>query len=300
MYYHSYNYIPGNKVEKSYFCYYNYMSIYTTYKDKTIVVAGGASGIGEHIVRQLSVFAGTLVVMDRNKKAGKALTEELAGNVIFESVEMTDANAVKRILNRVNKKHGDIDYFFNTAGSFLGGEMRDTPVEDWYKITESNLSPIFNATSAVYEIMQKNGHGHIINTASSAGLFPVPVMSIYGATKHAVVGLTLGLRIEAKTLNIKVSVVCPTIVETPLYDTAMYDGVDKDQALHYLKNRAKIQQPNKAARRIIESTSKNRAIIHTSFSTRLGWALYRLSPSLYITSSRRFINLYRRTWRLKK
>jgi short-subunit dehydrogenase len=275
-------------------------SIYSTYKDKIIVVAGGASGIGEHLVRQLSVFAKIVIIMDRNKKASVRISKELSGEVAIEPVEMTNTKDVQRVLKRVNKKYGQIDYFFNTAGSFLAGEMRDTPVEDWHKITEINLQPIINGTAAIYDIMQANGHGHIINVASSAGLFPVPAMSIYGSTKYAVVGLSLGLRIEAKTLNINVSVVCPTIVETPLYDTAIYDGVDKSKALNFLKHNARVQQPQKTASRIIASTAKNRAIIHTARSTRLAWALYRFSPQLYIVASRRFITLYRKTLRTAK
>ncbi|MDB5180722.1 MAG: oxidoreductase [Candidatus Saccharibacteria bacterium] len=271
-------------------------SIYTAYKDKIIVVAGGASGIGEHIVRQLSVFAKTVIIMDRNKKAGTTIAKDLASEVFVEQVEMKDTKDVQKVLNRINSKYGPIDYFFNTAGTFLAGEIRDTPVEDWHLIAERNLQPIINGTATVYEIMRDNGHGHIINVASAAGLFIVPAMSIYGATKAAVVSLSLGLRLEAKTLNIKVSVVCPTVVETPLYETAMYDGIDKEKALDYLK-KSKAQQPQKAARRIIEATAKNKAIIHTAHSTLFAWALYRFSPTLYIATARRFVTLYRKSLR---
>jgi short-subunit dehydrogenase len=271
-------------------------SIYSAYKDKVIIVAGGASGIGEHLVRQLSAFAKLIIILDRNKKAGIALTKLLAGNVEFQYVEMTDTSAVAKVLQSIDVDH-TIDYFFNTAGSFMAGEIRDTPTKDWQQITDINVQPIINATSAIYSIMLKNKHGHIINFASSAGLFPVPVMSLYGATKFAVVGMTLGLRMEAKTLKVKVSVVCPTIVETPLYDTAMYEGLDTKKALHFLKNKAKPQQPGKAARRTIEAVAKNKAVIHTSSSTKWGWAMYRISPSLYMALAQRFFKAYRHSWR---
>jgi len=278
-------------------------TIYAAFKDKVIIVAGGASGIGEHLVRQLSSFGKTVIILDRNKKAGaslaKELTTEITGDVIFETIEMTDSKAVSKLLNNLNSKYGPIDYFFNAAGIFMAGEMRDTPVENWHKVMEGNLQPIINGTTSVYEIMQNNGHGHIINFASAAGLFPVPIMSIYGATKHAIVGLTLGLRIEAKTLNIKASVVCPTVVNTPLYDTAIYNNVDIQKALRTLKN-PKIQKPELAASRIIKATAQNKAVIHTAFSTKLGWALYRISPELYISASRRFITKYRKSERLRK
>lgn len=205
---------------------------------------------------------------------------------------MKDSKATKKLLTRLNSTYGPIDYFFNTAGIFMAGEMRDTPVENWHRVMESNIQPIINGTAFIYEIMQKNGHGHIVNFASAAGLFPVPIMSIYGATKHAIVGLTLGLRIEAKTLNIKVSVVCPTIVNTPLYDTAIYNNFKKSKALQFFKN-DKIQKPELAASRIIRLTAQNKAIIHTALSTHLGWMLYRFSPSLYTAGAQRFIKMYR-------
>jgi len=274
-------------------------TIYKAFKSKVIVIAGGASGIGEHLVRQLSSFGKTVIIIDRNKKAGAHLTKVLAGNVVFEAIEMTNSKEVEKLLIRLNKKYGPIDYFFNAAGIFMAGEMRDTPVENWHKVMDSNLQPILNGTASIYEIMRKNGHGHIINFASAAGLFPVPIMSIYGATKHAIVGLTLGLRIEAKTLNIDVSVVCPTVVNTPLYDTAIYNNLKKSKALNMFKN-SKVQKPKLAASRIIRATARNKAIIHTAVSTRLGWAVYRLSPSLYILGARRFIGVYRKNLRDKK
>jgi len=181
----------------------------------------------------------------------------------------------------------------------MAGEMRDTPVKNWHKVMESNLQPIINGMTAVYDIMQKNGHGHIINFASAAGLFPVPVMSIYGSTKFAIVGMSLGLRIEAKSLGIKVSVACPTIVNTPLYDTAIYNGVNVPKALTFFKKRT-IQKPGLAASRIIAATAKNKAIIHTAASTRFGWAVYRFSPSLYMAGARRAIKLYRENGRTAK
>jgi len=278
------------------------MTIYTAFKDKVIIVAGGASGIGEHLVRQLSAFGKTVIILDRNKKAGnelvKELTNDITGEVIFESIEMNDTKKVTAVLNKLNKTYGPVDYFFNTAGSFMAGEMRDTPVENWLKITEMNLPPQINGAAVMYEIMQQNGHGHIINFASAAGLFPVPIMSIYGSTKFAIVGMSLGMRIEAKTVNINVSVACPTVVNTPLYDTATYNNVKKEKALALFRG-TKIQTPEKAASRIIKATASNKAIIHTASSTRLGWALYRFSPSLYVASSRRFIKLYRKSLRDK-
>lgn len=193
---------------------------YKKFHDRIVVIAGGASGMGEHTARKLSSVAKTIIILDRNSVAGNGLLRGLGESSEFYELEMKNSTDVQDTLSAIVQKHGIIDYFFNFAGSFLAGEIRDTPVKEWGAIFDNNLKPIINATTSVYEIMQKNGGGHIINVASAAGLFPTPVMNIYGATKSAVISLTLGLRVEARKFNIDVSVVCPTVVDTPLYETA--------------------------------------------------------------------------------
>lgn len=269
----------------------------TKYENKVIVVAGGASGMGEQIVRQAHKASQVTIVLDHNASAGKKLASELGDQVIFTELEMTDTTAVRQVLTEIDNSYDGIDYFFNCAGSFMAGEIRDTPIEDWNNIFANNIEPVANATTAIYELMQKNKHGSIITLASSAGLFPVPVMNIYGATKSAVVSLMLGLRMEAKSFGVNVSVVCPTIVDTPLYDRATYAGVDKKKALDYLRKKSNVQQPDRAARQILKKAAKNRAIIHTSFSTYFAWSAYRISPTLYMYFVRKIFTSYRRSLR---
>jgi NAD(P)-dependent dehydrogenase (short-subunit alcohol dehydrogenase family) len=267
------------------------------YGDKVVIIAGGASGIGEQLAKQLHAFGAQVVVLDRNEKAGAKLAATLKGLDFFK-VDLKNLDLLRRSFRQLAKQRGVIDYFFNCAGTFLAGEMRDTPIEDWHRITESNLHPMWNGTSVAYQTMLKQGRGHIINIASSAGLFPVPVMSIYGATKAAVVGMTLGLRTEARSLGINVSVICPTIVNTPLYDTALYAGVDRKKAIHILKTSKGIQMPDVAAARILKRVAKNKAIIHTSASTYSLWLLYRLSSELYRTAASRILSIYRKSFRI--
>ena len=85
------------------------MTIYTAFKDKVIIVAGGASGIGEHLVRQLSAFGKTIIILDHNKKAGSQLavelTNDITGAVIFEAIEMNDTKKVATLLNKLNKTY---------------------------------------------------------------------------------------------------------------------------------------------------------------------------------------------------
>lgn len=263
-----------------------------SFDNKIVVIAGGTSGMGEQVAYQLAPLAKIIIILGRNKLKGERIAKKSGNRIKFMPLEMIDGEAVFQTLRTINETLGPIDYFFNFAGTFLAGEIRSTPIEDWHAIYMNNIDPIVNGTAAIYEIMRKNNHGYIINVASAAGLFPVPLMNIYGSTKSAVVSLTLGLRNEARAFNIKVSVVCPGIVETPLYDTAKYDGIDKRKALTLLKDRLRVQQPEKAAQKIIASVHRNKAIIHTTFATRIAWSLYRFSPILYSFFAQKALTYY--------
>jgi len=266
------------------------------FKDKIIIVAGGASGIGREIVRQLAINDAKIVIVDRDLENGTSLQAELEEyTVAFQQSDMTNASEVEKLFDSVFQEYGRIDYVFNSAGNFMGGEIRDTPLENWQAVIQNNIWAVYNGTHYAYQIMLIQKYGHIINFASAAGLFPVPGMGIYGSTKFAIVGLSEALRHEAKSLGIKVSTVCPTVVDTPLYDTAIYNKVNIQKAL---KKRSKLQTPEFAAQRVLKGVSKNRAIIHTAGSTRIGWWIYKFAPWLYDISAQRIIGMYRKNFRM--
>lgn len=263
------------------------------FSGSVVVVTGGASGIGKEIVKQLVPTGAVLIVVGRNRKTGKQFLKEMKNNgraIDFEHVDMVNKKDVQAMFKRIIKKYGRIDYFFNNAGAFLGGEMRDSKIEDWHSITENNILSTMNGTHFAYQHMIEQETGHIVNVASAAGLFPVPAMGIYGASKYAIVGLTHELRNEAKALNVKVSVVCPTVINTPLYNSAIYARVDAAKAL---ASRRRLQTPEVAAKRIIRGVKRNKATIHTSIATQLGWMLYRIAPGLYNIGARRVLKVYR-------
>lgn len=271
------------------------------YTNSVVVIAGGASGIGEHIARQLVGIAKAIIIIDRDEAKAKALLLSLAQDtVLFLHVDAGNEVEMRDAVQHIISRHGSLDVFINLAGSFMAGEMRDTPLTNWRFIYEENMAPILTATEVVYAHMRQQGHGVIANTASAAGLFPVPAMQLYGSTKSAIVSLTLGLRMEAKDFNIDVSVICPTIIDTPLYDRATYNRVNKQRALKLLRDDTSIQQPSKAAARIIKGIAKNQPVIHTAFSTMIGWTIFKISPRFYELSARRVLKRYRSSLRVKE
>lgn len=259
------------------------------YQNSIVVIAGGTSGIGAQLAAQLQGVAKIVIVLDRVEPSDTAVS--------FVHVDLNDAESIHAALQNIVINYGSIDYFFNAVGSFMAGEIRDTTAGQWLESMHDNYAPVANATEAIYEHMRSQGSGHIVTLASSAGLFPVPVMSLYGATKSAVVTAMLGLRMEAELFGVKVSVVCPTVVDTPLYDRATYAGLKKETALHFLRSRSSVQKPDETARQILKKTAKNRAVIHTAASTYWAWMLYRISPALYMRVAQKAFRRYRKELR---
>lgn len=265
------------------------------YKDKTAVVTGGTSGIGRELAIQLNDAGATVVIIDKDALKGVESTD-LSSMARFIQADMADPVQAENAFKEIKSFSSTIDYVFNNAGIFMGGEIRDTPLKNWKPVVDNNIWAVANGTHFAYQAMLQQGFGHIVNIASATGIFPVPGMGIYGSSKYAIVGLGGVLRVEAKKLGIKVSTACPTIVDTPLYDTATYNGVDVPRAL---KARITFQTPDVTARRILKGVRKNKAIIHTAHSTLFAWIVFRVSPSLYMASAQRVVTMYRNKLRKK-
>ena len=178
------------------------------------------------------------------------------------------------------------DYLFANAGVSLGGPTHELSRDHWDRIIDVNLNGVVNGLLAVYPAMVDRGFGHIVVTASGAGLVAPPFVTSYAATKHAVVGLALGLRPEAALHGVMVSVLCPGAVETPILDRAPADDlptmatetVTARQYLTLLKQ--KPVAADRFARIALDGVVRRRAIIAVPASTRSLWYLHRLSPAL--------------------
>ena len=124
-------------------------------------------------------------------------------------------------------------------------------------------------TPAAYPIMVGQGFGHIVNTSSAAGLVPMPLNAPYSTAKHAVVGLSLSLRLEAADLGVKVSAVCPGYVRTPIFDTAVTVNLPRELASRP-PGRIKWMEAAQAARVILDGVARNQAVI--AFPAYIRWA----------------------------
>ena len=197
------------------------------FNGKTAIVTGAASGMGRAITLKLLSLGATVMASDVNEPGLAALAADSdgTGTLLTARLDVTDRAAFSALITQVAAEHGGLDYLFNNAGIAITGEFKDNVEADWQRTIEINQMGVLYGTHAAYEVMRGQGSGHIVNTASIAGLMPAPMLTLYAMTKHAVIGLSLSLREEAKAYGVRVSAVCPGIVETNIV------GVDQMQKL---------------------------------------------------------------------
>jgi NAD(P)-dependent dehydrogenase (short-subunit alcohol dehydrogenase family) len=188
----------------------------TRFSGATAIVTGGASGIGRALSEALARRGAPVVVADRNADGAAEVARAIVaagGSARSEALDVTDAAAVERLVDETAREHGRVDLMFNNAGIAIIGEETDVSLDDWRKVVDVNLWGVVHGIRAAYPRMVRQGSGHIVNTASLAGLSPAPFEISYTATKYAVVGLSRALRAEAAAHGVKVSVVCPGFIQ---------------------------------------------------------------------------------------
>lgn len=242
------------------------------FSDRIAIVTGGASGIGRALCYELGKQGASVIAADINETGVQSTVQ-----AILESGGRA-SGAVRDLIEGTAARFKRLDLVFNNAGIGIAGELCDMTPEHWRRIIDINLMGVIYGTDAAYRVMLRQGFGHIVNTASLAGLIPTPFTCAYAATKHAVVGLSTALRYEAALHNVRVSVVCPGVVKTEIFDNAQILTERKfDPSEHF----PFMMDVTKAARKILAGVRSNRAVITFPVSARLSALVYRIAPALF-------------------
>jgi NAD(P)-dependent dehydrogenase (short-subunit alcohol dehydrogenase family) len=263
------------------------------FTDKIVVITGGASGIGRALGEELGRSGARVILADINADLLSETGDQLIASgyqVATAALDVRNFEAVKRLIEETAREHGRIDYLFNNAGIAVAGEVRDVSLDDWRGVIDTSLYGVVHGVVAAYPIMLKQGSGHIINTASLAGLIPASGEVSYSAAKYGIVGLSHSLRAEAADLGVRVSVVCPGFIQTPIFHTSEVVKLDRERLLAEIP---KAMPADQCARDILRGVERNKATIVVTASGKVFWRLYRYTPWLLNLLFRRSVRKMR-------
>lgn len=187
---------------------------------KTVVVTGGASGIGKATVEEFLREGASVVVVDRSEDGVAEVRKELKAKghePLMLVGDVTSASDVARMVGDIMGKYGRIDVLFNNAGILVEGTVEQVSEADWDRIMSVNVKGPFLMSKAVVPVMLAQGAGAIVNNASCSGLVGDRGAVAYNTSKGAVVLMTKCLALDYADKGLRVNCVCPGEIETPMF-----------------------------------------------------------------------------------
>jgi NAD(P)-dependent dehydrogenase (short-subunit alcohol dehydrogenase family) len=249
-----------------------------TFAGKQAIVTGAGSGIGAALCRALAAAGAEVLCTDIDGDAAARTAAPLGAR--SARLDVTDAAAVQATVDEEVDRAGRLDLMFNNAGIAWGGDTELLTLDQWNAIIDINIRGVVHGVAAAYPQMVKQGHGHLVNTASMAGLTAAGQLTSYVMSKHAVVGLSLALRSEAAGRGVGVLAVCPGAVETPILDKGAVGGfVGRD---FFVKGQGlKVAYaPDRLARETLRAVTHNKALLVKPRLAHGQWLLARVAPGL--------------------
>jgi NADP-dependent 3-hydroxy acid dehydrogenase YdfG len=182
--------------------------------NKTILVSGASSGIGEATVRELAAAGARLFIGARRTERLQALADELGPQIAWQALDVTDPASFDAFADAAEARFGRIDALINNAGVMPLSPLAALKRDEWTRMIDVNIHGVLNGIAAVLPRFVAQGGGHVVNVASIGAHLVVPTGAVYCATKYAVWAITEGLRQEHD--EIQTTIISPGVVATEL------------------------------------------------------------------------------------
>ena len=245
---------------------------------RVALITGASSGIGRATALALGAVGVRVALVARRERQLAEARDAIArcgGTAMAVAADVTDAVSVGRAVDGCVSVFGQLDVLVNSAGVGLFAAVEETDPADLRAVLDVNVVGTFHATKAALVVMRRQGHGHIVNVASTAGRRGSPYVGAYCASKFAVVGLTESLRVELLGSGIDVTLVCPGATRTPFFDVAVR------RTRHHAGLVGPVETAEAVAARIVDVVRRPRAeIIAQPVRRRLLFGLNLVAPRL--------------------
>lgn len=248
---------------------------------KVVVVTGAGSGIGRATALAFGREGAIVHAADLDGGSAEATAAMLSGRGRAHTVDVTDPEAVAALADAVYARDGRVDVLHNNAGIGVSGDVEVIPLSDWRKVVEVNVMGVVHGVHAFLpRMLAQDGGGHIVTTASLAGLVATPSLTPYAMTKHAVVGLTESLEAEVGPRGVHVSAICPGIINTPITRATSMHGAlapKQERIIRFYERFG--ASPDVVADAVLDAVRRRTLIRPVPRAhVNLGWYLRRVHP----------------------
>ncbi len=253
------------------------------FTEKRVFITGAASGLGRALAIKFAGMGWKIAIADIHLERlaeTKELVEKIGAATLVIECDVTDPKALKSAAEQIDKAWDGVDIIFNNAGIAGVGQFEEITHEEWHRVINIDLWSVIYGCQAFVPMLKRQGMGHIVNTASAAGIVSLPQMANYNVAKAGVISLSESLKTELASDNVGVTVICPTVFKANLVEDP---NLEKHQMGRSF--RKQIEETKVTAESIadlaIAAVEKNRLYLVPQADAKRAWIFKRLFPELY-------------------
>ena len=248
-----------------------------------VLITGAGSGLGRAMALRFARDGRHVAVTDVDGNRAEAVLAEIrdaGGEGIAQRLDVSRQEDWDAACQRVLTEWGGLGVLVNNAGVAAAGNLEQTPLSDWEWVLGIDLMGVVRGCHRFLPMMREQGHGHIVNVASFAGLAGAPGISAYGTAKAGVVALSEQLRAELHGSGVGVSLLCPAFVATGLMESFRSpDPADRERVERWMATSG--VNAEMVADAVADAVDRGRFLVLTHANTRWAWRLKRWLPERY-------------------